>query len=227
MRRQTQIRYREKSPQASGESSAPRRGSMSSSAAQLPRHHGGRCVVTAETPWAAKHRRRCNPSAVCAAKPAVAVVVAVQDVRTPATPFVAQSASTVRHASVQPLGRTSSVQGTGVHTTGVIGVSGQTGVWFRSRAARTALDSGRRCGGTGHGWRSGFDMPPWSASGLVVAPESGLAAKEWSNVGRVAGTSVDGRPGPPLGMRAGCGAALAAWPTGELVHRRYRSIGWE
>jgi hypothetical protein len=28
-----------------------------------------------------------------------------------------------------------------------------------------------------------------------------------------AGTRVDASPGPPLGMRTGCGAALAAWPT--------------
>jgi hypothetical protein len=40
-----------------------------------------------------------------AAHPAVAVVVAVQDVRTPATPLVALSASAVHRADVRPTGR--------------------------------------------------------------------------------------------------------------------------
>jgi hypothetical protein len=63
---------------------------MSSSAAQLPSHRGDRCRHR-KLSWAAERRRRCNPSEVCAIQPA-AVDVAVQDVRTPATPFVALSA---------------------------------------------------------------------------------------------------------------------------------------
>jgi hypothetical protein len=74
---------------------------MPSGAAQLPSHRGGR-VVTAEPPWVAEHRRRSNPSEVRAAQPAVAVVVAVQDERTPATPFVAVSTSAVRRADGPP-----------------------------------------------------------------------------------------------------------------------------
>jgi hypothetical protein len=59
-------------------------------------------VVTAEPSWIDQRRRRCNPSEVRAAQPAVAVVVAVQDVRTPATAVVAGSASAVRHADGRP-----------------------------------------------------------------------------------------------------------------------------
>jgi hypothetical protein len=73
---------------------------MSSGAAQLPSHRGGR-VGAAEPSWGAAPQTR-HPSEVCAAQPAVAVVVAVQDVRTPATPFVALSASAVRHADRRP-----------------------------------------------------------------------------------------------------------------------------
>jgi hypothetical protein len=90
-----------------------------------------------------------------------AVVVAVEDARTPATPFVALSA--VR-TSVHLVAWTAGVQATGVHATGVIPVSGQPGVRTARRpdsqasgvcgrcvrAVRTALDPGRRCRGTGH-----------------------------------------------------------------------------
>jgi hypothetical protein len=88
---------------------AVRRGAASCRAAlrSCPITRGGRCrgVVTAEPSWVAERRRGGNPSEVRAAQPAVAVVVAVQDVRTPATPFVALSASAVRHADGRPTGR--------------------------------------------------------------------------------------------------------------------------
>jgi hypothetical protein len=76
-----------------------------------------------------------------AAHPAVDVVVAVQDVGTSATPFLALSASAVRRADGRPSnwsGWTTGVHTTGVHasgvhttgvrTTGVTRVSGRTRV---------------------------------------------------------------------------------------------------
>jgi hypothetical protein len=61
------------------------------------------------------------------------------------------------------------------------------------RAVRTALDPGRRCRGTGHVWRTGFDVSLWSPSGLVVAARMRPGWEEmvvrWQCV---AGTSVDG-----------------------------------
>jgi hypothetical protein len=78
----------------------------------------------------------------------------------------------------------------------------------------------RRCAGPAV-WRTGLDVSLWSVSGLVVATRIGPGGdgmvERWPCV---AGTRVDGRPGPPLGMRTGCGAALAAWPTRELVQRQ-------
>jgi hypothetical protein len=76
-------------------------------------------VVTAEPSWVAERRRRCNPSEVCAASRRSPSFVAVEGVRTPATPFVALSASSVPpcgRTSVQLVGRTSGVQASGVRT---------------------------------------------------------------------------------------------------------------
>jgi leucine-zipper of insertion element IS481 len=72
---------------------------MSSSAAQLPSHRGGTCchcgaVIGCRAPQTLQPKRSCT------AQPAVAVIVVVEDVRTPATPFVAVSASSVRRADV-------------------------------------------------------------------------------------------------------------------------------
>jgi hypothetical protein len=77
---------------------------MSSGVAQLP-VTAAAGVVTAEPSWVAERRRGGNPSEVWAAQPAVAVVVAVGDVRTAGSPFVALSASAVRRADVRPTGR--------------------------------------------------------------------------------------------------------------------------
>ena len=85
---------------SSKDSSAPRRGFMSGRAAQPPR--SPRQVSSPRS----RHRL---PSAADAAtrarlrrQPAAAAVVAVQDVRTPATPSVALFASSVRHADRRP-----------------------------------------------------------------------------------------------------------------------------
>jgi hypothetical protein len=75
----------------------------------------------------------------------------------------------------------------GVPTARASGVRGRC-----SRAVRTTLDPGRRCGGTGPGCG-------------------------WHDRRR--------QPWPPLGRRTGCGAALAAWPTRDLVQRQV-PVGW-
>jgi hypothetical protein len=89
-----------------------------------------------------------------------------------------------------------------------------------------------RCGGTGHGWCTGFDGSLWSVSGLVVAARIGPGGQRWSNVGRAwlaRGSTPDLAL---LRRRPGCGAELAAWPTrgagpgpgaGRLVGEQGRS----
>jgi hypothetical protein len=113
---------------------------MPSSAAQLPRQRGGTCrhrgaVIGCRAPQTLQPERGLSRLA------GAAVVVAVEDVRTPATPFVALSA--VR-TSVHLVARTSSVQATGVHATGVIRVSGQTGVRTGVRCPRCPDRAGSR-----------------------------------------------------------------------------------
>jgi hypothetical protein len=108
-----------------------------------------------------------------------AVVVAVEDVRTPATPFVALSA--VR-TSVHLVAWTSGVQASGVQATGVIQVSGQPGVrcpWpLRPRcpdraASRTSVPQDRpRLADRGSTCRCG-PRAAWSS-----LPESGLAGTD-------------------------------------------------
>jgi len=147
-------------------------------------------VVTAEPSWIAQRRRRCNPSEVRAAQPAVAVVVAVQDVRTPATAVV---------AGPRPL----SAMRTDVRPTG------RADVWCPGdRCPRDRGDPGCPDGRVGcpqplqprcpdragsrnpsvrrdrpH-WRTGLDVSLWSVRGLVVAARIGPGGKGWSNVGR-------------------------------------------
>jgi hypothetical protein len=191
-------------------------------------------VVTAEPSWIAQRRRRCNPSEVRAAQPAVAVVVAVQDVRTPATAVV---------AGPRPL----SAMRTDVRPTG------RADVWCPGdRCPRDRGDPGCPDGRVGcpqplqprcpdragsrnpsvrrdrpH-WRTGLDVSLWSVRGLGRrcpnrAWRQGMVER-WPCVAR---TRVDARPGLPLGMRTGCGAALAARPPWELVQRRCRSVAGE
>jgi hypothetical protein len=191
-------------------------------------------VVTAEPSWIAQRRRRCNPGEVRAAHPAVAVVVAVQDVRTPATAVV---------AGPRPL----SAMRTDVRPTG------RADVWCPGdRCPRDRGDPGCPDGRVGcpqplqprcpdragsrnpsvrrdrpH-WRTGLDVSLWSVRGLGRrcpnrAWRQGMVER-WPCVAR---TRVDARPGLPLGMRTGCGAALAARPPWELVQRRCRSVAGE
>ena len=51
-------------------------------------------------------------------------------------------------------------------------------------------------------------------------PAPGLTGRDGAGLAVVARTRVDGRPGPPHHTRTGCGAALDAWPTSELVQRQ-------
>ena len=88
-------------PESSEDSSAPRRGFMSNSAAQLPSRRGSRCCHA--RCHGCRAPQMLQPERGSAAQPAVAVV-AVEDVQMPATPFVAPSASSVRCADVCPTG---------------------------------------------------------------------------------------------------------------------------
>jgi hypothetical protein len=206
---------------------------MSSGAAQLPSHRGGRCrhrgaVMGCRAP----HTRQ--PERGWAAQPAVAVV-AVQGC--PDAGHAVRRSVRVRcppcgRTSVELVGRTSGVQATGVHATGVIRVSGQTcasGVRGRcSRAVRTALDPE---------YVGAADRPRLahrvrrvavgSASGMVVAAARiGPGEKGRSNVGRawLARGST-----PDLGRRLACvPAAAPRSPPGrpwELVPRQV-PVGW-
>jgi hypothetical protein len=170
-----------------------------------------------------------QPKRGLGAQPAVAVAVAVEAVRTPATPVVARSASSVRRAGVRPVVRrtsgvrTSGVRTSGVHTTGAVRVSGRTRLrcpWPAS-ALSEALDAGmRRCGG----------QPPLGAAGSTCrrgarAAWSPARAEPtrtgWSWVG-VEG-SHEGRGPPAPRLRP----ALAAWPTkGAGPVPGCRSVGW-
>jgi hypothetical protein len=141
-------------------------------------------VVTAEPSSVVERRRRCNPSEVCAAsrRPPPSWPSRMSGHR-PRRPSRCPHPLSAMRTDVRPT-RRADVRCPGVRCPGdgVMRVSGQTrasGVRGRcSCAVRTALDPGtRRCGGTGHGGRSGFDVSPWSVSGLGVAAESGLAGK--------------------------------------------------
>jgi hypothetical protein len=120
--------------------------------------------------------------------------------------------------SVQRVGRTSDVHASSVHATGVMRMSGQTGV----RCPRPL----QPCCPHRAGSRNApvpRDWPRWAhrvRRVAVVGERLGRrcpnrACREgWSCVGQcVAGTSGDGRPGPPLRTGKGGGAALTAWAT--------------
>jgi hypothetical protein len=180
---------------------------MSSGAAQLPRQRGAH-VVTAERSSVAERRRRCNPSEVW--PPSRRRRRRGRRGCPDAGHAVRRS---LRRADVRPPGRVD------VRCPG-------------DRCPRDRCDPGVRCpwplcprcpdrAGSRTSvprdrprWRTGFDVSRWSQAAWSSPPESGLAGDGWSNVGSAwLGTNVDGRPGPPLRSRTGCGAALAAWPT--------------
>jgi hypothetical protein len=184
-------------------------------------------VVTAEPSWVAERRRCCNPSEVCAVQPAVAVVRGRRgcpDAGHAVRRSVRVLCPPCGRTSVQLVGRTSGVHASGVQATvSRRPVSTQpvrsgcpdghpSGVRGRCiQAVRTALDpeyvaaAGQATFGAPGSTCHRGPRAAWSS-----LPGSGLAGRMVERWQCVARTSVDARPGPPLGMRAGCGAALAA-----------------
>jgi hypothetical protein len=163
-------------------------------------------VVTAEPLWVAERRRRGNPGEDWAAQPAVAVAVAVEDVRTPATPVVARSASSVHRAGVRPMvRRTSGVHTSGVHTTVRSGCPDGYASGVRGLRPRCPHRAGcwnasvRRAASVG---RNRFDVPPWGPRAAWSPARVGPAGTGWSWVGVEARTRVDGRQHPGCGPRS-------------------------
>jgi hypothetical protein len=212
-------------PNSSEDSSAPRRG-VEGGAGQLFSGGGqgrGAGVVTTEPSWVAKRPQTLRPGRGLAAQ---RVVAGREDVRTPATPVVALSASSVRRADVRPIGqadvRCPRVRcprercHPGVRTDGPpVSAALQpccphrAGPWNGS--VRRAVPVGR----------NGFDVPPWSAgwSPARIGPDG----KGWCCVGRGWLARVDGRPGPPHRTRTGCGAVAGK---GAGPAPGCRSVGW-
>jgi hypothetical protein len=172
-------------PNTTHESTAPRRGFMSSGAVQLPSHRGGRC----------RHRGAVM-GCPGAADPATRARFAPSSRRSPSSWPSRMSGRRPRRSSlcprplsavwpdVQLVGRTSGVRTSGVHATG--GVSRRT----RVRCPRPLHPS---CPHRAGSWnaagqptfgRSGFDVSPWGPRAAWSSlPESGLAGKGWSCVG--------------------------------------------
>jgi hypothetical protein len=208
-------------PNSSEDSSAPRR-SVEGGAAQLFGGGGqgrGAGVVTAEPSWVAKRPQTLRPGRGLTAQ---RVVAGREDVRTPATPVVALSASSVRRADVRPIGQ-ADVRCPRVRC--------HPGVRTDTRPVSAALQP--RCPHRAGPWngsvrraipvgRNGFDVPPWSAAAWSPA-RIGPEGKGWCWVGRgwlARGSRAD------LGRRIARAQAaapprrLAAWPTRELVQRQ-------
>jgi hypothetical protein len=189
----------------SEESSAPGRGLMSSGAGQLSRGGGGQGrgagAVTAEPSWVAAGR---------------------EDVRTPARPVVALSASSGPPWDVRPTGR-ADVQRPRVRcpVSRASGCPVHPGVRTDRPAVSAALPPRcpRRAGPwSGSVWRAAPVGRSESTCPVVCGrrgrlPASGLTGRDSATWPCLARTRVDRSPGPPLGRRPGCGAAWAAGPT--------------
>jgi len=186
-------------------------------------------VVTAEPSWMAERRRRGNPSGVGPAQPPVAV--AVEDVRTPATPLVAcPGPLSAGRTSVHWVGRTS-----GVHATGVQRDRRDPGV--RTDTPPVTVARRPRCPHRAGSWHASVrrGRPRLGASGAICrggrpvagrrCPNWGLAGKGWSWVRLCLAPTGSTADRPPVWIRGGCGVALAAGPTWELVQRRV-PVGW-
>jgi hypothetical protein len=168
---------------------------MSSSAAQL-RQAPRRQVSSPQAVMGRRVPQTLQPERGLRRPAGGRIVVAVEDVRTPATPFLALSASSVRPADVRPHGRGGRpVSRRPVFTRPVRSrcLDGQASVSTRPARPRCPHRAGsatRRCVGTGHVWRTGFE---------VLLSTAGLGRRF---------------------ARAGCGAALAGWATRQLVQCR-------
>jgi hypothetical protein len=131
------------------------------------------------------------------------------DVRCPTRPVSTRPVSTRPARSWCPDGHASGDRGPGV------------------RAVRIALDPGmRRCGGAAHvrarRVRSVAVVGEWLGR---RCPNWGLAGKGWSWVRLCLAPTGSTADRPPVWIRGGCGVALAAGPTWELVQRRV-PVGW-
>jgi hypothetical protein len=157
-------------------------------------------------------------------------VVAVEDVRTSATPFVALSGSAVRRADVQPPGRVDvrcpggrcprDRCDPGVRTdrrpvSAAAAAKLSAARWIRNPSLRRGRPHRAQVrGGAVVGERLARRCPKWGLAGQGMV-------QRWPWVAR---RSVEGRAGPPLtlppGMRTGSGAELAAWRPRELTRRQ-------
>jgi hypothetical protein len=192
---------------------------MPSGAAQLASHSGGRCrhrgaVIGCRVPRTLRPERGCAASR----RPPPWWPFRMSGHR-PRRPSLCRIlCPPCGQTSVQRVGRTSDVHSSSVHATGVMRMSGQTGV----RCPRPL----QPCCPHRAGSRNApvpRDWPRWAhrvRRVAVVGERLGRrcpnrACREgWSCVGQcVAGTSGDGRPGPPLRTGKGGGAALTAWAT--------------
>jgi hypothetical protein len=184
-------------------------------------------VVTAEPSWIAQRRRRCNPSEVRAAQPAVAVVVVVQDVRTPATTVVPGSASGRRLVSRRRCPRDRVIRGVRTDTRPVstaaaaalsgpcwipesVGAAGPATSAHRvGRVAVVDARLGRRC--PNRAWREGM-VERWPC----VARMRGAPSPPQVRPGQVAGVLADHGAGPGGGDHA---AWSVRWCWSPIVPR--------
>jgi hypothetical protein len=191
-------------PRVLSSCSSPRRwGRVGSS---LPRSRHGLPSAADAATW----------SKVWAHQPAVAVAVAVEGVRTPVTPFVVLSASSVRRMDLRPLvGRASGVQATGVQATGAIRVSGRTRVQCPRPVHRHCPHGAGSWGGS---LRRGSPSLAHRVRGVAVVRER-LGRRSPSR--RCPNRAWRGRDGRSLAMRGSHGstAYLAA---ASPAHRQRR-----
>jgi hypothetical protein len=203
---------------------------MSSGAAQLPSHCGGVMGLPSAADAATRasfgcpsggRRRRGRPGCPDACH------AVRRSVRVRCPPCGRTSVQLVGWTSgVRASGvHASGVHAPGVHTTGVIRVSGRT----RVRCPRPLQRAGsgiHRCGGTGHGWCTGFDGSLWSVSGLVVAARIGPGGQKmverWPCVAR---TRVDARLGAASQASRLRRRARRLADQGSRSRARCRSVG--
>jgi hypothetical protein len=173
-----------------------------------------------------------QPKRGLGAQPAVAVAVAVEDVRTPATPVVARSASSVRRAGVRPMVRrtsgvqtsgvqTSGVHATGVHATGAVRVSGRTRLRCPRPASALSEALDAECVGAVGSLRWAQQVRRAAVGPRAAwSPDRAEPARTgWSWAGVEARMRVDGR------QRPGCGPRSPPGRQGSWFRARV-PVGW-
>jgi hypothetical protein len=186
--------------------------------------HRGRCrhrgaVIGCRAP------QTLQPERGLAVQPAVALVVAVEDVRTPATPFVTLSASSVRPADVGPTGRADVRCPGDQWPRDACDPGVRTDRRPVSAAAASALSAPRWIPDVGAAGQATSGAPGSTGRcGLRAAgsslPESGLAGRDCRPWPCAARTRVDGTPGPPLRIRTGWAPGSPPGRPRELVQRQ-------